>query len=52
MFSLHHPVVVLGSGQLVGQSVAFLPVRVEIINPGALEITNFAPERFQLVMNS
>ena len=52
MFSLHHPVVVLGSGQLVGQSVAFLPVRVEIVNPSALEITNFAAERLQLVMNS
>ena len=41
-----------GSSQLVGQAVAFLPVRVEIINPRALEITNFAPERLQLVMNS
>ena len=51
MFSLHHPVIVLGSGQLVGQAMAFLPVRVKIINPRALEITHFAPERLQLVMN-
>ena len=52
MFSLHHPVVVFGSRQLVGQAVAFLPVRVEIINPRALEIANFTSERLQLVMNS
>ena len=40
-----------GSCQLVGQAVALLPVRVQIINPRALEITNFAPEGLQLIMN-
>ena len=51
MFPLQDPVVVLGSSQLVDQSMTFLPVSVEIIYPGALEITNFTPERLQFVMN-
>ena len=42
----------LGSCKLVGEAVAFLSVRVEIINPRTLEVTNFASERLQFVMNS
>ena len=41
----------LGSCKLVGEAVAFLSVRVEIINPRTLEVTNFASERLQFVMN-
>ena len=51
MFSLDNPLIMLSPGQLVRQTVTFLPVSVEIIYPGALEITNFAPKRLQLVMD-
>ena len=51
MFSLDNPLIMLGPGQLVRQTVTFLPVSVEVIYPGALEITNFAPEWLQLVMD-
>ena len=47
---LHHPVVVLGPRQLVHDPVALLPMRVEIIDPGALEVTNLAAERLQFVV--
>ena len=51
MFPLHHPVVVLGPRQLVHNAVALLPMRVEIIDPGALEVTNLTAERLQFVMD-
>ena len=47
---LHHPVVVLGPRQLVHDPVAFLPMRVEIVDPGALEVTNLTAERLQFVV--
>ena len=50
MLPLHHPVVVLGPRQLVYDPVALLPMRVEIIDPGALEVTNLAAERLQFVV--
>ena len=50
MLPLHHPVVVLGPRQLVHDPVALLPMRVEIIDPGALEVTNLAAERLQFVV--
>ena len=51
MLPLHHPVVVLGPGQLVHNAVALLPMRVEIIDPGALEVTNLTAEWLQFVMD-
>lgn len=50
MLPLHHPVVVLGPRQLVHDPVALLPMCVEIIDPGALEVTNLAAERLQFVV--
>jgi len=40
VLTLHHPVVVLGPGQLVHNAVALLPMRVEIIDPSTLEVTH------------
>lgn len=51
MLTLHHPVVVLGPGQLVHNAVALLPMRVEIIDPSTLEVTNLTSERLQFVVN-
>ena len=51
MFPLQHPVVVLGPGQLVHQAVALLPVRVQVVNTRAFEITNLTTERLQFVVN-
>ena len=51
MFALHHPVVVLGPGELVNNAVALLPMRVEIVNPRTLEVTNLTSERLQFVVN-
>lgn len=48
---LHHPVVVLGPGQLVHNAVALLPMRVEIIDSSTFEVTNLTSERLQFVVN-
>jgi len=48
---LHHPVVVLRPGELVNDSVTLLPVGVEIIDPGALEVANLTTEWLQFVVN-